>query len=106
MHSVGSKENQPKHPKSDNLDQDELDQVAKNVPDQVAKACPIRSQKRARSCFATKSVRFGRTELSLFLRNPRREIYKLGMLSGPVFCKSEGNSCCFPETRKEQVEFS
>ena len=39
---------------------------------------------KVKPCFVTKSVRFDRAELSFFLRNPRREIYNLGMVSGPA----------------------
>ena len=37
----------------------------------------------SQACFVTKSVRFGCTEL-FFFRNPLREIWRLGMVSGPV----------------------
>ena len=35
-------------------------------------------------CFDTKSVRFGRAELSFFSAESCREMYNLGMVSGPV----------------------
>ena len=48
------------------------------------------------TCFATKSVRFDCTELSFFFwRNLRREIYNLGMVSGPVLQKIKGISWIF-----------
>ena len=94
--SVGSKENPPKHPKSDNLDQDELDQVAKT--------CPIKLQKRARPCFVTKSVRFGRTELLFFFRVANREIYNLSMVSGPVLLKIKGKCWIFGPSGVRQVK--
>ena len=50
---------------------------------------------KSQPCFDTKSVRFGRTELSLFWRTPRREIYNLGMVSGPVLSKIKGKSWMF-----------
>ena len=39
---------------------------------------------KVKPCFVNKSVRFGRTELSLVWRNPYREIYNLGMFSRRV----------------------
>ena len=50
---------------------------------------------KSQPCFDTKSVRFGRAELSFFWPNPGREIYNLGMVSGPVLFKTKGNSWIF-----------
>ena len=41
-------------------------------------------QMQSQPCFFTKSVRIGRAELFFFFWNPHREIYNLGMVSGPV----------------------
>ena len=45
---------------------------------------PTQNPLKSQTCFFTKSVRFGRTELSLRRSKALREILRLGMVSGPV----------------------